>query len=547
MLDYSAGVARTLDCFLQHDTKKAFLLKGRWGVGKTYFWKSYINERLCQTSPIRESKYAYVSLFGLDSIESVEQLIFAQTVIVKPNNELVRKGNSLRKITPWIEAIPGLDKIAGIINRLGVMFIKDTLVCFDDLERLGVGLPLAEVFGFMATLKEQNNCRIVILSNDDEISGDNRTAFVHYHEKVIDQTAPFSPPPNECAQIVFSGCEDINHLAQILVRLPLSNIRIIRLAAWLMEDVTPLLNDRLPETIRIVREHILMLTAFARDKSFQIDVNRVASWSIADVYLEDNSSDEASTLSKRLLELGYVHSEVDNLIIALIHDGICNTEAFSRELDNIDSQFRRHEVTAQLNAAWSQFNGNFVADTEQVLTAFGKLLDMHAGHLSAHDYDQCIRVVVKLGGVIEPQWQDSYITCNIDSADLKGLSAFEKQTKTSSILKRIQARRETLQGGMTIYGTIKSIVEQSGWNPDMVEFLKDKPLEEYKREFLASTDKDLLHNLFGFARLWGRTEKEDERSIAQKMAAALDLIAKDSELNSMRVQGILDQISPAIK
>jgi hypothetical protein len=67
--------AHTLDKifsdFLKHPEKKVLILKGNWGVGKTYAWKKYIEAN----REINESAIAYVSLFGVKDVKEVQQLI----------------------------------------------------------------------------------------------------------------------------------------------------------------------------------------------------------------------------------------------------------------------------------------------------------------------------------------------------------------------------------------------------------------------------------------------------------------------------------------
>jgi hypothetical protein len=50
---------------------------------------------------------------------------------------------------------------------------KDIIVCFDDFERLSSSMELEEVLGLISELKEQKNCSVVMILNEDEL-GDNK-------------------------------------------------------------------------------------------------------------------------------------------------------------------------------------------------------------------------------------------------------------------------------------------------------------------------------------------------------------------------------------
>ena len=54
---------------------KILILKGKWGVGKTYFWKDFIEKNqdiIANAVPT----YSYVSLFGASSSSELRQMVF---------------------------------------------------------------------------------------------------------------------------------------------------------------------------------------------------------------------------------------------------------------------------------------------------------------------------------------------------------------------------------------------------------------------------------------------------------------------------------------
>jgi hypothetical protein len=67
---------------------------------------------------------------------------------------------------------------------------KDIIVCFDDFERLSSSMELEEVLGLISELKEQKNCSVVMILNEDQLR-DNKETLDKYKEKLIDYE-PFS-------------------------------------------------------------------------------------------------------------------------------------------------------------------------------------------------------------------------------------------------------------------------------------------------------------------------------------------------------------------
>ncbi|WP_164970265.1 P-loop NTPase fold protein [Halarcobacter ebronensis] len=146
-------------------------LKGNWGIGKTHFWQKLIEDEL----KINENlKYAYISLFGKNSLDEIKKEIILK---ISFKDKVL---NSVSKRIKNIETTFGLDGddnsfgISGSI--LGVLLslaekkdFENVLICFDDFERLSNSLNIKEVLGFISELKEQKNCKILMINNNGEL------------------------------------------------------------------------------------------------------------------------------------------------------------------------------------------------------------------------------------------------------------------------------------------------------------------------------------------------------------------------------------------
>ncbi|OHD53521.1 MAG: hypothetical protein A2Y33_03880 [Spirochaetes bacterium GWF1_51_8] len=62
--------------FLKSSTPEAILIKGSWGIGKTYSWNKSVQEAK-KLKSIALEHYSYVSLFGLKSIDDLRFAIAA--------------------------------------------------------------------------------------------------------------------------------------------------------------------------------------------------------------------------------------------------------------------------------------------------------------------------------------------------------------------------------------------------------------------------------------------------------------------------------------
>jgi hypothetical protein len=374
---------------------------------------------------------------------------------------------------------------------------------------------------------------------------DARATFDRYHEKVIDQTLPFSPPPADCAQIVFGKCDDYAHLAELLTMLPLSNIRVMRQALWLMDDLAPLLTKRHADTVQLIRDHVLMLTAFVRDESLQVDVSKLPEISILEFYYDqrDEADESTKTLFKHLQEWGFESIDSDQFIISRLKHGVCNIQSLESTLDEIDRKYSQKDVRVQYEAMWSLYRQNFQSTEQEVIAAFTAFLDSYSGWLSDDEFSQCKSVIQNLGSSCNSIWNDDFLKYHIPSANLKRLAIFEKQTSNQELLAAIHVRQDLLQRGMTIIGTMKKFMNDSGWNPDMVEFLVQQPIDTYCQEILSSNEPKLLRYLVAFGESW-RSAGASERQVVQKLVEALEIVAKKSDLHRIRSHWVLDEVRP---
>ncbi len=120
---------------------KALCLFGKWGCGKTHLWKKIIFDNKNQCLP----NYAYVSLFGIDSIKDAKYAIVADKI----QKEEITEGShdnifSLKKVYPFILFIFGLlifflvsylmkRYFSEIYNNFSCLILYDSLILIFSL------------------------------------------------------------------------------------------------------------------------------------------------------------------------------------------------------------------------------------------------------------------------------------------------------------------------------------------------------------------------------------------------------------------------------
>lgn len=158
-----------VEIFLKSPEPEVMAIKGAWGVGKTYSWNKFLDEFKANDS-LSLSQYSYISLFGINSLDSFKQAIFENTIqsdlIGKENftetiveNKFATLLSKSRKMKETIKSLPLINNFSTTIESIAYYSINKTLICIDDLERKGKNLELKDVMGLISQLKEQKNAK----------------------------------------------------------------------------------------------------------------------------------------------------------------------------------------------------------------------------------------------------------------------------------------------------------------------------------------------------------------------------------------------------
>lgn len=225
-------IKKLIKNFLEADGSQVLAITGGWGIGKTYTWNKVFDGL---KKHLKEDYWSYVSLFGIESLESLKRNIFDQMQSKSNFDEspficsltyfkkaLIPLGKTaskaVSKISQTANIIPGGSVVSSLIedcsdsallylDKKYYTFIKNWLICIDDLERKDEKLNLLDIFGIISQLKEEKNCKIVLIFNKSEFNEQDKEIFNQYKEKVIDKHLYLNLDPKECFELIFTKTE----------------------------------------------------------------------------------------------------------------------------------------------------------------------------------------------------------------------------------------------------------------------------------------------------------------------------------------------------
>lgn len=164
----------------------AILLKGDWGIGKTYAWHNFIFPELKK----KTDRIVYLSLFGVDSIDQIKRRLVTKIIV---EDALKKKSFSFikKKLNSIFAYSSGklfktlkINDILDFEFDLSELIPKNTLVCFDDLERKNDALDIKSFLGLVNSLTEFSKAKVIVIANENILISE-KDAYAKYKEKVF--------------------------------------------------------------------------------------------------------------------------------------------------------------------------------------------------------------------------------------------------------------------------------------------------------------------------------------------------------------------------
>lgn len=179
------------------DPQYAVLLDGKWGCGKTFFIKSWLDT--FQTENEDELTPMYVSLFGVQTVKQINDTING-LLFPFMNSKVYKIGKTITKMVASAALRFNVDYDGDKKNDGTVDFKLDPLMdllndkkeelkgrrilIFDDLERANIGVK--ELYGYINRFVEHNRFKVIVVCNSTEIT--DKETFNRFREKIIGRT-----------------------------------------------------------------------------------------------------------------------------------------------------------------------------------------------------------------------------------------------------------------------------------------------------------------------------------------------------------------------
>jgi hypothetical protein len=557
-----------LEEFLTSDAIQVLELKGDWGIGKTYYFQNFLTWAKCKNMLGRLSAYSYVSLFGSVSISSLEASIFTshEPQGEKASDKLASAYKPIKSILDMVgQATIGLHGarfalgtgtalIDGLIRKY---YIKDFLICFDDIERMSEQVSPSSFLGLVSSLKEQQNCKIVLIYNYDKLSASNprlQDAIDEYREKIIDREVSLRPTVEENMAISWPrqmgrplSFERVFSISEC------ANIRVMRKARWAIEYFSKILGSQWPNIRDSFQLVVASLTVIYYSRK---DLFPDPSSVLADDFFKHLAAESQMHRAQYqfISKLGYSPAPHHNMILDFFRHGSVDIDSYKGILRVNDINERLSGFNHQCDEISSRFSSGFFASHDQVVHELHEFLQQHSGDISIGKAYGAIDFLGQCGVEVDPALLNQAIQSHMDREPQLDPFTLNFSNLPDAVREDLQRRYDARGASQSISRLMQSLAGSNGWDSDEIKLLRGRTESEWL-EWISSFNSsqettesgDFYSNVFHLVAtfLWrfkSVADAEDQATL-QKIKGALEQLRARSPVDKLRVEMLFNYMS----
>lgn len=305
---------------------KAILIDGEWGIGKTYEIRKCVEENT--------KNIFYLSLFGIENPLSIyKSMLLELYPMEEKNKRALNKIQSIAKdigenISDSIETkgiLSGAVKsvVSSIVNEKSIVInrlskIKDSIIVFDDMERIDDSVSMVCLLGVLEELKKHTN--IVVIANLGKMSDEHKKNLDDYTEKIFGKVYKIT----QCSKIINWKELGVDETAKMLFEdnKQLLNLRVLQKGQYLFDDLT----------LSLKREYSHEFLEFIHQICYEVVVEEYLSKNVENYFVDGGNKDRIDCIIDKIVKK-YVQREhiVSYHIIRNIYMYFINGESINEE------------------------------------------------------------------------------------------------------------------------------------------------------------------------------------------------------------------------
>jgi len=545
------AVQHEIERFLRSTEPEVLCITGAWGVGKTYTWQIAL-DRVRTAREIGPTRYSYVSLFGVGSLEALKLSIFENLEFLLPQGKagfewMLSGGNSLLKHSKKIVSVAGaIPKIGDALSKTQPLLfttIRNQIICIDDLERRS-GVSVKDVFGLISYLREQRGCKIVLLLNQTKLDEDpeSKTAFADYFEKVIDTRLIFAPTAAEAVAIAINGKDALSKLiAEYAIKLRTANIRVLKKIERLIHMIAPIVKSLDPVILKQVVHSVTMFGWCKFDSGANPPSLEYLKREGFERYLNGKERTEEPDKEEQrwdTITAEYEFGDLDDfdqVLLQFVDSSILDEDKILEYAKINEERYKRNSQAGSFESSWRLLHDSFADNQDDVCKALFNGLKSNFDIVSRANLDEAICILRSLG---RPQVAQDLIDYAIEHGSQDFWlpdDPFGRTLRDPRLKSIVAEKQEEAKPKLEFEKDLVDSAERM--NPEKLAQLAQVPASDYLALF-ESQSGDQLRRVVLSALTYRRISNasEDMRAIVKKAEEALRTIGSKSRLNAIRVE-----------
>lgn len=409
------------------------------------------------------------------------------------------------------------------------------MVCIDDIERKDKKLSITQVLGLISNLSIENNCKFILIFNEDSLSDKDLEEYRLYREKVVDLELEYSPSSTHNQSIVFDKFKHKEIVYNALSSIDLKNIRIFKHIKWNIENILKDLDGSEPEVINEILGTTAFLTYLHHEPSIKIHIEDIESLFSYKMNLTDEQKDQKKDLQSK----GYrLFQDFEKQIINYICNGVYDDSKLNEEVTKLNKRQKDYNFEQDLIEVWGLYNHNFQANAEEVVKKLSSFLDKHIMNMSYREVKPMIETITEIDERIDcSTWNNRFIEHNIQSFSQNDIQYFKKTTSSENIIKQLNELEESLSKNYNLKDTIYKIVKNRSWNNEDTDFLNGNSEDQIYNWLINETDSELLSMVREVRKIFHPIESDQSNEyFGNKLHNALINLSKRSPLDRVRIK-----------
>ena len=547
-------VKSVIEKFVQNKRSDLLTIKGNWGVGKTYFWQNTVAE-LSRKSQIAHKNYSYVSLFGVNTLESLKSSLMASQIASNAiSKDSFTSGSvlisKLKGVATFIEKNPKVRAWTdGWANELAYQIVNDSLICFDDIERKSESINLKDILGLASFLKEQRNCKIVFILNQGTLTEKDAEEFQKYNEKVVDIELEFNPTSEETFEYIFDKSHQYFELIKSSCTiLKIKNIRILQRIKRFIEELLPFLINLEEIVCKQIISSIILFVWFYYDKDKEtLPFESLENFSPVSLYIKKTYNNEEPTeaeqeMYKLLSDYGYSRTdELAKELISFVKKGFLE-DSFLEELKKKNDEAIAQKGKASYSDVWKLHRTSLDLDENEFIEKLVSAFRLQEKYLSYSNLFEVVNLLRRYErNTLANELIDEFLPKKIDHKTLSimkripGYSEYLKDEYFSKKLNKIKKPTEAF----TFAEVMEALFQYKYLEEDMLVFLASASIDDYYN-YLKSDEVGEFYFPSKLLLEYGTHGTDKHKSILDKTRETLMKIASESRINKNRISDWLD-------